>query len=118
MHTHYVRAGFLLYCRLSDDAIGRQLRALTTIGLMQWGNKNSTVKQQMTFKRYILQKFSEKMCSDRYKHSKKSKHAIPKIIFFLPIVLTIALAQCAIFIVILIMQSDWFTQSSDVNTAS
>ena len=55
--------------------------ALTTIGPMQWGNKNATVKQQTTFKRYILQKFSEKMCSDRYKHSKKSKHAIPKIIY-------------------------------------
>ena len=50
----------------------------------------ATVEKQMSFKRYILQKFCEKLCSHWSEHYKKSKNGVDMLI------------------IIYITQSDWF----------
>ena len=60
----------------------------------------ATVEKQIIFKRYILQKFCEKLCSHWSEHYEKSKNGV------------------AMLIIIYITRSDWFIRSGDVNTES
>ena len=57
----------------------------------------------MTLKKYILQKLSEDLCSQRNEHFKKSKLAINRL-------RDNADPGTQVFIIIYIMQSDWLTK--------
>ena len=56
-------------------AMGRSIVDGACLLCLGGGNKNATVEKRMTFKRQILQKRCQELCSCTNEHFKKSKHA-------------------------------------------